>query len=158
MLSSTRSRLCLFAAQSSRYAQRATYTSTVPRLSENTIPTNNPNPQKPVTSISETNAREPASMQETVEQAQKQLSMQAPNRATTWAKNQQERSKAMAGPRFEQTIIDFQVSQLIMGVFRGCIWNNEEILCQLGTLHVVLMNCGLIGDKTYSLNLMPPSI
>ncbi|KAF3897375.1 Lactobacillus shifted protein [Trichophyton interdigitale] len=108
MLSSTRSRLCLFAAQSSRYVQRATYTSTVPRLSENTIPTNNPNPPKPVTSISETNAREPASMQETVEQAQKQLSMQAPNRATTWAKSQQERSKAMAGPRFEQTIIDFQ--------------------------------------------------
>ncbi|EGD88139.1 hypothetical protein H112_04621 [Trichophyton rubrum D6] len=108
MLSSTRSRLCLFAAQSSRYAQRATYTSTVPLLSENTIPTNNPNPPKPVTSISETNAREPASMQETVEQAQKQLSMQAPNRATTWAKSQQERSKAMAGPRFEQTIIDFQ--------------------------------------------------
>ncbi|EZG05957.1 hypothetical protein H106_04443 [Trichophyton rubrum CBS 735.88] len=108
MLSSTRSRLCLFAAQSSRYAQRAIYTSKVPLLSENTIPTNNPNPPKPVTSISETNAREPASMQETVEQAQKQLSMQAPNRATTWAKSQQERSKAMAGPRFEQTIIDFQ--------------------------------------------------
>lgn len=58
-------------------------------------------------------------MQETVEQAQKQLSMQAPNRATTWAKSQQERSKAMAGPRFEQTIIDFQVSQLNMGLPRG---------------------------------------
>ncbi|KAF3479648.1 uncharacterized protein GIQ15_06624 [Arthroderma uncinatum] len=115
MLSSARSRLCILTAQSSRFVPRATYTSTVPRLSENTIPTNNPNPAKPVTSVSETNAtpvssmgRQPASMQETVEQAQSQLAMQAPNRATTWAKSQKERAKAMTGPRFEQTIIDHQ--------------------------------------------------
>jgi NADH dehydrogenase (ubiquinone) Fe-S protein 6 len=34
--------------------------------------------------------------------------MQAPNRATTWASNQQPREQAMVGPRFEQTIMETQ--------------------------------------------------
>jgi hypothetical protein len=34
---------------------------------------------------------------------------QAPNRADVWARSQQPRSKAMAGPRFEQTDFHLQV-------------------------------------------------
>lgn len=36
--------------------------------------------------------------------------LQAPNRASTWAQSQKPREEAMTGPRFEQTIIQLQVS------------------------------------------------
>ncbi|EEP79146.1 hypothetical protein UREG_03992 [Uncinocarpus reesii 1704] len=118
MLFSTRSSLRLFTARSSRFIPRANYTATVPRLSErseNAIPTNDPNPQKKVTSISETNTvpldsmgGQDAKLQESVEQASAEVQMQAPNRATTWARSQQPREVAMSGPRFEQTIMDYQ--------------------------------------------------
>lgn len=36
--------------------------------------------------------------------------MQAPNRSGIWARSQQPRSKAMTGPRFEQTDFSLQVS------------------------------------------------
>ncbi|RPA87281.1 hypothetical protein BJ508DRAFT_197949, partial [Ascobolus immersus RN42] len=35
-------------------------------------------------------------------------SKQAPNRETTWSRSQQPRSKAMVGPRFEQTVFETQ--------------------------------------------------
>ena len=38
--------------------------------------------------------------------------LQAPNRASTWAKSQQPREVAMTGPRFEQTIMELQVSSI----------------------------------------------
>ncbi|PGH09775.1 NADH dehydrogenase (ubiquinone) Fe-S protein 6 [Blastomyces parvus] len=120
MLASTRSRLCLAAAarpSPSRLLPRA-YTTTAPRLSEpseNAIPANDPNPRKKVSPVSASNAVPTDAMgardqplQESVEQAQRQLAQQAPNRTAIWAKSQQPREKAMTGPRFEQTIMEYQ--------------------------------------------------
>ncbi|KAI9883173.1 MAG: hypothetical protein M1823_005067 [Watsoniomyces obsoletus] len=80
-----------------------------------TVPANNPNPPKPVQNVSETNAipttaggNIDAPLQETAEEGERQRSMQAPNRARPWSTSQQERSKAMVGPRFEQTIMEYQ--------------------------------------------------
>jgi NADH dehydrogenase (ubiquinone) Fe-S protein 6 len=119
MFALARSRLCLLAARSSRLTARANLTSSAARQRnpnpENPIPTNTPSP-KEVTSISETNAvpvdsmgGQDASIQESVEAATKQLQRQAPNRDRPWAKGQQERSAAMTGPRFEQTMMEWQV-------------------------------------------------
>lgn len=41
--------------------------------------------------------------------AEQKRVMQAPNRADVWSRSQQPRSKAMVGPRFEQTIMEDQV-------------------------------------------------
>ena len=38
--------------------------------------------------------------------------MQAPNRENPWSRSQQPRDRAMSGPRFEQTIMEYQVSML----------------------------------------------
>lgn len=43
------------------------------------------------------------------EDAEKLRVMQAPNRAAVWSRSQNPRAKAMSGPRFEQTIMEFQV-------------------------------------------------
>ncbi|KAK2749552.1 hypothetical protein FQN55_003252 [Onygenales sp. PD_40] len=121
MLSSARSRLCQLAARSSRAALpaiRAPYTTTTPRFaeqSENAIPTNSPTPPKKVSPISETNAvpldsmgTQDGALQETPDRARAELARQSPNRQAIWAKSQQPREKAMAGPRFEQTIMELQ--------------------------------------------------
>jgi hypothetical protein len=47
---------------------------------------------------------------ESVEDAEKLRVMQEPNRATTWSRSQKPRGLAMTGPRFEQTIVELQVS------------------------------------------------
>ncbi|OAX83512.1 hypothetical protein ACJ72_02127 [Emergomyces africanus] len=119
MLASTRSRFCLAVTRSSpsRLLPRA-YTTTAPRLSEpseNAIPTNDPNPRKKVSPVSESNAvptdamgAQDQPLQESVEQARRELAKQAPNRTAIWAKSQQPREKAMTGPRFEQTIMEYQ--------------------------------------------------
>lgn len=49
-----------------------------------------------------------------MEEGEKKRVMQAPNRATVWSRSQQERSKAMVGPRFEQTIMEEQVCCLCL--------------------------------------------
>ncbi|KAI1918437.1 hypothetical protein LOZ58_001712 [Ophidiomyces ophidiicola] len=104
MLSSTRSSLRLLTARSSRFVPRATYTSTVPRLSEksdNGVPTTH----KKVTSTPESHTVP----LDSIERADKAVQMQAPNREVTWAKSQQPRETAMSGPRFEQTTMEYQV-------------------------------------------------
>lgn len=108
-------RLVTFASARPRFAIRA-YSSTVPRLNENPIPANDPTPRKPSPNVSATNAEPTQSfgppagtLQESPEVGERIRSMQAPNRATTWASNQQPREKAMVGPRFEQTIMEAQV-------------------------------------------------
>ncbi|EDN02474.1 NADH-ubiquinone oxidoreductase [Histoplasma capsulatum] len=118
MLASTRSRLCFAALSSpSRLLTRA-FTTTAPRPSEpseNAMPTNDPNPHRKFSPISVTNATPTDAMgsqdlplQESVEHAQRELAKQAPNRTTIWAKSQQPRDMAMTGPRFEQTIMEYQ--------------------------------------------------
>jgi NADH dehydrogenase (ubiquinone) Fe-S protein 6 len=110
-------RLVTSASVRPRFVVRA-YSSTVPRLSENPIPVNDPTPRKPTANVSATNAqpteefgrqRHDSTLQEAPEVGERIRSMQAPNRATTWAASQQPREKAMVGPRFEQTIMETQV-------------------------------------------------
>jgi NADH dehydrogenase (ubiquinone) Fe-S protein 6 len=100
-------------------AAAAAYSTTVPRFSENTIPANDPTPRKPKPNVSETNATPVDSMgewdvalQESTDVAERVRTMQAPNRATTWAPSQRPRAEAMSGPRFEQTIMHLQVCYL----------------------------------------------
>lgn len=108
-------RLATFASVRPRFVVRA-YSSTVPRLNENPIQVNDPTPRKPTPNVSATNAvpndsvgRFDGTLQESPEVGERIRSMQAPNRATTWAASQQPREKAMVGPRFEQTIMEAQV-------------------------------------------------
>ena len=50
-----------------------------------------------------------APLQEMPEDSERQRTMQAPNREGKWSHSQAERATAMSGPRFEQTIMEFQV-------------------------------------------------
>ncbi|KAB8233401.1 hypothetical protein ETB97_001366 [Aspergillus alliaceus] len=117
MLPLARSRIAAFsAAWTPRVAARASYTTTVPRLSENFIQANDPNaPHPPKPNVSATNATPvdamgswDAPLKESVEAGERNRQLQAPNRARTWAASQQPREKAMTGPRFEQTIMEMQ--------------------------------------------------
>jgi hypothetical protein len=65
---------------------------------------------------------------ETPEEAERARHLQAPNRATTWAKSQQPREKAMTGPRFEQTIIEVQVCCALSP------WSGSKGIGELGYL------------------------
>jgi NADH dehydrogenase (ubiquinone) Fe-S protein 6 len=78
---------------------------------------NDPSPRPVPQNVSGTNALEldaggarDAPLQELPEEGEKRRQMQAPNRATKWSPSQQPREKAMSGPRFEQTIMEWQVS------------------------------------------------
>lgn len=82
------------------------------------IPTNDPNPPAPVQNVSDSNAVpiSPQGMrdgdrplQEMPEDSERQRVMQAPNRMQPWSRSQQPRERAMSGPRFEQTIMEYQV-------------------------------------------------
>ena len=82
------------------------------------IPTNDPSPPKPVQNVSDSNAVpiSPQGMrdsslplQEMPEDSERQRVMQAPNRKEPWSRSQQPRERAMSGPRFEQTIMEYQV-------------------------------------------------
>lgn len=51
-----------------------------------------------------------APFREDVADAERQRQLQAPNRAEVWSRSQQPRARAMTGPRFEQTMMEYQVS------------------------------------------------
>jgi NADH dehydrogenase (ubiquinone) Fe-S protein 6 len=94
----------------------AAYSTTVPRFSENNIQANDPTPRTPKPNVSETNATPVDSMgewdvalQESTDVAERVRTLQAPNRAATWAASQRPREEAMSGPRFEQTMMHLQV-------------------------------------------------
>ena len=82
------------------------------------IPTNDTSPLKRVQNVSDSNAV-PISpqglrdsdrpLQEMPEDCERQRVMQAPNRKEVWSRSQQPRERAMSGPRFEQTIMEYQV-------------------------------------------------
>lgn len=114
MLSSARSRIAAFSALTSRFAARASYSSTVPRFSENPNPANvEAQPPKPNVSASNATPIENPSatnvtLQEDPEVGERYRQLQAPNRSKTWARSQQPRELAMTGPRFEQTIMGYQ--------------------------------------------------
>ncbi|KAI9830044.1 MAG: hypothetical protein M1819_005874 [Sarea resinae] len=82
---------------------------------DNPVPANDPNPPKTVPNVSATNATPTSStsqfdyaLQEAPEEGEAQRKMQAPNRKDVWARSQNPRDKAMVGPRFEQTIMEYQ--------------------------------------------------
>lgn len=54
------------------------------------------------------------------EDAERRRVMQAPNRKEVWSRSQQPRELAMSGPRFEQTIMEYQVC-----LFKGGIGGRE---------------------------------
>jgi NADH dehydrogenase (ubiquinone) Fe-S protein 6 len=94
-------------------ALRSTYSTTV---TGNTVQANDPNPKERPAPASATNATATSSrgaqahsLQETPEAGEEKRVMQAPNRSATWSRSQQPRELAMAGPRFEQTIMEDQV-------------------------------------------------
>lgn len=85
------------------------------------VATNDPSPPEAVQNVSDSNAVPTSAMglrdaplQEMPEESEKQRQMQAPNRAEVWSRSQESRERAMSGPRFEQTMMQFQV-RLILG-------------------------------------------
>lgn len=103
-----------------RPAYRTFTSSSIHLISDNPIPANDPGSKKDPSPVSATNATPTSSegiggdraLQESVEEGEKKRVMQAPNRAGVWSRSQQERSKAMVGPRFEQTIMEEQVRMI----------------------------------------------
>lgn len=88
-----------------------------PGSGENFIPVNDPSPAKSTPTVSKTNETPVDNMgvgdgtlQETTQDAEKRRVMQAPNRKDVWSRSQMPREMAMVGPRFEQTIMEVQVS------------------------------------------------
>jgi len=62
-------------------------------------------------------------LQESPEKAEERRVMQAPNREGIWSRSQKPRAEAMVGPRFEQTVMEDQVSFLL---FYGMwVWMGE---------------------------------
>ncbi|KAJ9196648.1 hypothetical protein DTO164E3_6178 [Paecilomyces variotii] len=121
MFSSARSRIAALSTRPGAFAlPRAGYSSTAARLlPESVIPANDPTPRQPKPNVSATNATPvdsvgawDAALQEEPEVGERSRQLQAPNRATTWARSQQPRAQAMTGPRFEQTIIELQPQPL----------------------------------------------
>jgi NADH dehydrogenase (ubiquinone) Fe-S protein 6 len=111
MLSTARSRAVWQFSRTAQVSARRTYA-----YSANDKPeVNDPNPPKVVPNVSKSNElpietpHQAAPIHEQVEVAEKMRVMQAPNRATVWSKSQNPRDKAMSGPRFEQTVMQFQV-------------------------------------------------
>jgi NADH dehydrogenase (ubiquinone) Fe-S protein 6 len=124
--------------------------STLPRRPYSTVnphadrvPTNDPKPHNPVQNVSETNTLPVTTggmidgeLQEGLEEAEERRVMQAPNREGVWSRSQQPREVAMSGPRFEQTIMELQVSNY-QGLLPGLGHLKEELaqrkgLCESG--------------------------
>ncbi|KKK18749.1 hypothetical protein P175DRAFT_0479993 [Aspergillus ochraceoroseus IBT 24754] len=111
MLPTLRSRIAaLSSSWTPRAVARASYSTTVPRLSENLTPKPNVSETKPTT-VDSMGAWD-AALKEDPQPAERVRALQAPNRATTWAASQQPRETAMSGPRFEQTIMEHQPTPL----------------------------------------------
>lgn len=121
MLPQMRAKVSQLAACSSRITSRPLSTSTRllrqgPGTGENFQQANDPHPRKLTPNVAQTNetpidamgARDEP-LQELVPAGEKARTLQAPNRAKPWSRNQMPREVAMSGPRFEQTIIEMQV-------------------------------------------------
>ena len=113
MLPAVRVRLAGAVSRTSSTRRRCL--STTQPLRENREQPNNPSPPAGVTNVSATNAKpisamglRDAPLVEAPEEGERQRQMQAPNRKDIWSRSQQPRSKAMVGPRFEQTIMEHQ--------------------------------------------------
>jgi hypothetical protein len=103
MFSSTRARFASAALSAARpgrlAATRASYSVSASRFNSET------------TSLRPNDAAADGKLAETTDAGERSRELQAPNRASTWAKSQAPRAEAMSGPRFEQTILELQVSR-----------------------------------------------
>lgn len=113
----------------------ATSSSASDRTSDR-VPTNDPQPPPDKVNVSESNAAESgvsalgmrdAPFREEVADAERQRQLQAPNRADVWSRSQQPRAKAMVGPRFEQTIMEYQVSGARGGISFSFLGRREHL-------------------------------
>lgn len=111
MLSTARSRAIWQISRRAQASARRSYAFSANDQQE----INDPKKPKEVSNVSKTNElpTEPghldARLQEIADEGEKQRVMQAPNRATIWSRSQNPRAKAMTGPRFEQTVMEYQV-------------------------------------------------
>jgi NADH dehydrogenase (ubiquinone) Fe-S protein 6 len=119
MLSTARSRTLLqLSRRGFQVSARRTYAFSANENKE----IHDPNKPKEVPNVSKTNelpiesAHKDEALQEIIEDGENKRIMQAPNRATVWSRSQNPRANAMSGPRFEQTIMDYQVRKT-PGVF-----------------------------------------
>lgn len=119
----SRSAIRTFASTSTRPSAK-----TKPGSDENFIGINDSTRRAPVPNVSATDEVAVDSMgigdkplQEGVAEAEKMRELQAPNRANVWSRSQMPREIAMSGPRFEQTIMEVQVSRL------GASWTTEPL-------------------------------
>ena len=117
MLASNRSRLPALAARLTRITKRPATTASQ-GTGENREQANDPSPPKEPPNVSRTNEKGVTAfgahdgvLQESAAEGERQRQLQAPNRSNIWSRSQQPRDRAMTGPRFEQTIIEHQVSQ-----------------------------------------------
>ena len=125
MFSAARTRLPALSNQTPRFIIRPLSSSPCFHR-ENRNPVNDPDPPKPPPNVSATNvvpvdavgARD-ARLQEAPEEGERQRQLQSPNRAERWSRSQEAREKAMTGPRFEQTIMEFQVSHYSSAPYRA---------------------------------------
>lgn len=114
MLSTARSRAIWQLSRRAQASARRSYAFSVNDQQE----VNDPKKPKVVSNISKTNElpTEPghldARLQENVVEGEKKRVMQAPNRRDIWSRSQNPRGDAMVGPRFEQTIMEYQVRVL----------------------------------------------
>ena len=116
MLNSSRSRIPALAARVMRIAKRPATTARL-GTGENREQANDPTPLKEPPNVSKTNERGVTAfgahdgvLQESAMDGERQRQLQAPNRSKIWSRSQQPRDRAMTGPRFEQTIMEHQVS------------------------------------------------
>jgi len=111
MLSTARSRAVWQLSRRAQVAGRRSYAFSANDQQE----INDPNKPKEVPNVSKTNEIPIVShvdgglMQESVKDGEKLRVQQAPNRIGIWSRSQNPRAKAMTGPRFEQTMMEYQV-------------------------------------------------
>ena len=118
MLSNTRLRAVWQLSRRAQVSARRNYAFSANDKQE----VNDPNAPKEVPNVSKSNElpietpHRDARIQESVQDAEKLRVQQAPNRVSVWSRSQNPRTKAMSGPRFEQTIMEFQVRGILTAV------------------------------------------
>src|SRR4051812_27593594 len=113
MLSSARSRAVWQLSRTVQVASRRSYPA-----SANEVPNVSKTNEVPVDSVHKDEA-----LQENAVNAEKLRVAQAPNRTGIWSRSQNPRAKAMSGPRFEQTIMEFQVYSSSTNITLGSGFN-----------------------------------
>lgn len=102
--------------------------STARTTGENRIPANDPQPRRDVpptqgsaiapeahptaNNLPSSSGGNQDALLKQVSDQEIQRTMQAPNRAGVWSRSQQPRERAMTGPRFEQTMMEYQVGTM----------------------------------------------